>query len=288
MKVSVVIVNWNAKHDVLKAVASVVAKTQDLAYEIIVVDNASSDGSVAALRERFPNLTIIASAKNRGFNGGNNLGIAKAQGEYILLLNPDTELSNNAIKILADYLDAHQEVGAVGPKILNDDGSIQLTCARRMPTWWTEFNEAHLLGRVFPSSHFFTDNEIRFWDHRDSRPIEALSGACMLFRKTVIEKRGMLDERYFIYGDDLDLCMQVAKAGYTLFYNSDAVIVHHGGHSTRQIPLKRIWMDVTSKSYFFRKNRGTGQWLLYLPSAAIVLIRQSVAATLRIIFGRKK
>ncbi len=287
MKVSIVIVNWNAKNDLLAAIASVIAKTQELAYEIIVVDNASHDQSPAAVREKFPQVTVIESEKNRGFNGGNNLGIQKAQGEYILLLNPDTELQNNTIKILCDYLDAHPAVGGVGPMILNDDGTVQLTCARRMPTWWSEFNEAHLLGRAFPNSRFFADNEMRFWDHHDSRPIEALSGACLLFRKSVIEKTSLLDEHYFIYGDDLDLCMQITKAGYSLYYNAAAVVLHHGGHSTRQIPLKRIWMDVTSKSYFMRKNRGPVQWLLYLPSAAIVLFRQSIVAVIRLALPKK-
>lgn len=282
MRVAVVIVNWNARQEVLDCLTSIFDHTKGVEVEVVVVDNNSSDGSVEAIREKFAErVRVIANHDNRGFNAANNQGIAATSAPYICFLNPDTLLHNDALTILMRYMEEHPMVGAVGPKIVNRDGSIQYTAARRVPNWRLEFNAGHLLSKAFPHSRFFEDDTMNTWDHKDSRAVEALSGAAMLFPRAILTKTGPLDEGYFLYADDLDFCVQIARTGATLYYNTDAVVQHLGGRSTDRIPVKRTVIEVRSKIRFYRKNKGIAAVLLYLPTAAVLIIRRAIRETFR-------
>lgn len=268
MKLSIIILNWNAKYVLKEAIESVIKETAAFEYEIILVDNASTDGSVEMVREAFtsvnsaqgPGVIVIANKKNRGFAGGNNDGLAKAAGEYLMLLNPDTIVHDRAIEKLVQYLDAHDDVMMVGPKLLNRDGSFQAACRRNLPNPKNAFLHLFGLGK----------GEYKRTDDPDvSGPTEAISGAAMMVRRSVYETLGGLDEQFFMYAEDLDYCKRVADKGWQTYYLADARITHLGGESTKQRKTKSIkdfygTMWLYYRKHFQTKNFFLLNWIVYI------------------------
>ncbi len=258
MNVSICIVNWNTKDLLHDCIKSIKEKTSGIDYEIIIVDNASSDGSVEMIRHTFPDCKLIASDQNLGFVKGNNLAIKEASGKYIVYLNPDTTLVTNAITGMHNFLENNREYGAIGCKLIDQNGNIQYTCAAAFPTPFNTLSPLLLLDRIFPKSKLFAARELDYWNHEDSRDVECLSGACIMTRKNIIDDLGGFDENIFMYSEDIDLCYQILRRNWNIFYLASEIIIHHEGASTRKKKNRNFapLMQKASNYYFIRKNFG--------------------------------
>ena len=204
MKLSVVIVNYNVKYFLEQCLSSVERAISGIDAEVFVVDNASGDGSVEYLRQRFTNVKFIASDKNLGFACANNVAIKESKGEYVLLLNPDTIVAENTFADFIQFMDGHADAGACGAYMLRINGSFALESRRGLPTPFVAFCKMSGLSSLFPKSHLFGKYYMRYLNERESNQIEIMSGAYMFLRKKVIEEVGLLDEDFFMYGEDID------------------------------------------------------------------------------------
>lgn len=258
MDVSVCIVSWNTKELLYKCIKSIKDKTFGISYEIIVVDNASTDGSSEMILEKFSDCKLIESKNNLGFAKGNNVAVKEALGKYILYLNPDTEVVTNAIHGMFHFLKTNKEYGAVGCKLTDVKGNIQHTCASTFPTPLTELSLLFLLNRIFPRSKYFSTRELDYWDHVDSRDVDCLSGACIMARRDLIERMKGFDEKIFMYSEDLDMCYRILKEGFKIYYLSTEVIKHLAGASSRKAKNVHfaVLMQKQSNYYFMRKHYG--------------------------------
>jgi GT2 family glycosyltransferase len=264
MDVSVCIVNWNTRELLRSCLQSIAAHTEGIAYEIIVVDNASSDDSADMVVREFPGVRLIASKDNLGFARGSNLAASIATGDCILYLNPDTALATNALRGMWQTLTTQAQCGAVSCRLLNSDGSVQLTCASDIPSPRNELSSMLFLDRAFPGSTLLSARELAYWDHLDSRDVPCLSGACLMARRGTLEQLGGFDENLFIYGEDVDLCCRIAALGFTLRYMADEVVFHHEGAASRKkgpdyAPLRQR----AANCYVLAKHFGAPHALAY-------------------------
>jgi hypothetical protein len=231
---SIVIVNWNSADFVLACVRSIAAQTTDITYEVIVVDNASYDGCGEQLAREFPGVVFLQSDHNGGFGVANNFGAQRARGRVLLFLNPDTEVRDRAITRMYRHLEAIPGAGVLGCRLLNTDGSLQTSCVQALPTVWNQMLDADVLRRCFPRADIWgTRALLRTAGAPEQVP--AVSGACMMMRREVFEAAGGFSPVFFMYGEDLDLCDRVRKAGHRNHYAGDCEIVHHGGGSSRLV-----------------------------------------------------
>jgi len=224
---------------VLDCLASLQGGNDSVSYETIVVDNASGDGTVEAIRARFPAVTVVARDTNVGFAAGNNEAMRLARGECMFLLNPDTVLPEGALVELLEVADANPRAGAIGPKLLNPDGSLQYSC-RRFPRPWAALFRNTLFGRLFPREHWTRDYVMADWDHDELRDVDWVSGAAVLLRRAAVAEVGGLDEGYFWGSEDVDYCRRLAKAGWRVLYTPRPAIVHVIGGSTDRAVLATI------------------------------------------------
>ncbi|MCK4886675.1 MAG: glycosyltransferase family 2 protein [Planctomycetes bacterium] len=255
MKLSIIIVSWNVKKDLANCLRSIEENPASKPFEVIVVDNASSDGTVESVRNKFPEVVVIANSQNLGFAAANNQGIEKSQGEYILLLNPDTIVYSGSLEVLIEFMDENEDVGICGPRLLNNDGSIQRS-ARRYPS----FRGALHRHTAFKFLGVFK-GEYKKWLMKDfgqdeQKDVEQLMGAALIIRKSVLDKVGGMDERFFMYYEEVDLCYRIKQAGWRVVFLPGASITHLGGRSSEQVPVEKQLMAMTSLLKFFRKHRG--------------------------------
>ncbi len=254
-EISIAIVNWNVRHLLQRCLRSIFEHSGGLRLEIIVVDNASSDGSVNMVRQDFPQVHLIANQDNVGFPRGNNQAIAASRGRYVLLLNPDTEIVGEALDTMVAYLDAHPQVGALGPQLLNPDGSVQ-SSRRRFPTMATAFLESTILQLWFPRNRVLSRYYLLDRADDETQEVDWVMGACLLARRQAIEQVGLLDEDYFMYSEELDWCYRFKKQGWQVVYLPAARVVHHEGKSSEQVvPARHIHFQ-RSKVLFFKKHFG--------------------------------
>jgi len=256
MDLSIIIVNWNTKDYLEQCLASIYENIKEITFEIIVVDNASSDSSVQMVREKFTAVILIENKENLGYGAANNQGIKKSRGKYILILNPDTIIVPNSLQKLATFLERNPKVGVVGPKILNPDSSIQFECARDFPTPLTEFFVLSTLYKRFPKSKIFGKYLISYWNHNDEREVNLLSGSCALFRKEVFEEVGLFDEGFFMYTEETDLFYRIKRHGWKVYFLPSSQIIHLWGKSTEQLPYKMAVEARKSMELFFKKHYG--------------------------------
>ena len=240
-----------------QTLASVEQGRGDLTIQTIVVDSGSQDGSVAMVREEFPDVTLIASQDNVGFAKGNNLGFAEANGRYVLLLNPDAVVVGDALSVMVDTLVAQPNIGALGPQLLNPDGSVQ-SSRRRFPTFATGLFESTWLEGVAPTSvldsYYMTDlPEDRASD------VDWVTGACIMAPQKVIEEVGGLDEGYFMYSEELDWCRRIKEAGWRVVYDPAAQVIHYVGQSSEQATTARHINFQQAKLRYFRKYHGSSR-----------------------------
>jgi N-acetylglucosaminyl-diphospho-decaprenol L-rhamnosyltransferase len=254
LDLSVVIVNWNVRDLLQRCVESVLSSQRSITTEIIVVDNASVDGSVEMLRAEFPQTVLIANPENRGFPAANNQGIAAAQGRYVLLLNPDTEVLADALDALVQYMDAHPDVGLVGPQLLHPDGQVQ-SSRRRYPTLATLFFESTWLESLAPRALL---RRYYVLDQPDNAVLDVdwITGAAMLARREVIQQVGGMDERFFMYSEELDWCRRIKAAGWRVVYHPEARVIHYEGKSSEQAMPARHVNFQRSKIRYARKYHG--------------------------------
>ncbi|MDR0612338.1 MAG: glycosyltransferase family 2 protein [Dysgonamonadaceae bacterium] len=233
MKLSIVIVNYNVKYYLEQCLDSVLKSVQNLETEIFVVDNHSSDGSLEYLIPKFSSVHFIGNEENAGFSTANNQAIEQAKGEYILLLNPDTVLGEDTLSKVCRFMDENKQIGAVGVKMLDGFGRFLPESKRGFPSPWNSFTKISGLARLFPHSKIFGGYHLRYLDENETHEVEVLAGAFMMLRKETIEKSGSLDNRFFMYGEDIDLSYRINQAGYSNFYFPEPII-HYKGESTKK------------------------------------------------------
>ena len=267
---SIIIVNWNTRDLLMQCLRSIAADCRSSypgsvrqpglrelparPVEVFVVDNASSDESAQMVRESFPWVHMIENAENVGFARANNQAIEASNGAYVLLLNSDTEVLSDALATLIGYLDTHPKAAAVGPRLLNADGSLQPSC-HPMLTPWREFWRLVFLDRIVHKATYGAT----MWDSPVPQPVEVIKGACLLLRREALNQVGLLDESYFMYTEEVDLCYRLAQAGWELWWMPQAEVIHYGEASSRQAAQAMYLQLYRSKIQFYRKFGGAAR-----------------------------
>jgi len=226
MKLSIIILNYKSLGLVKNCLKAIKDLSLDLNYETIVVDNNSKDDSVKYIEENYFDVKLIKSAKNMGFSGGNNLGIRQAQGEYVLILNPDILVLSKAIETMIEFMDQHPQAGICGPKLINPDGSLQYSCSR-WPDWHLPFYRRSYFSRTKIAQNWIDNYLMKDWNHKTDSPIDWLFGACLMIRQVAIKEVGLLDERYFMYMEDLDWCRRFWGKNWEVWYLPQAEVIHY-------------------------------------------------------------
>jgi GT2 family glycosyltransferase len=253
--VSVIIVSWNARNYLEQCLASLTDKVCRYPMEIIVVDNASSDGSPECVEGRFPHVRLIKSGANLGFAKGNNLGIAQSNGRYLCLINSDVKVLKNCITRLVDYCEQHPRVGMVGPRIMGGDGQLQRSC-RGFPSLWNMLCRALALDTLFPRVKLFCGYALSHWSHDNIARVDILSGCFWLVRREAVNQIGGLDEAFFMYGEDMDWCRRFWTSGWKLVFMPSAGAIHYGGASSANAPLRFAVELQKADLQYWRKHRG--------------------------------
>jgi len=268
---SVVIVSYNVASFLDQTLTTLQESMRELQgeVEVYVVDNASSDESVDMVKRKYPWVRLIESGSNLGFAGANNLALEKVTGRYVLLLNPDTVLQQDTLRTMVDFLDAHPETGAAGCKVINPDGSLQLACRRGFPTPGVAFFKMIGLSGLFPKSKTFGAYNLTYLDPDALTEVDAISGSFMMLRKEVLDRIGYLDDDFFMYGEDLDLCYRIKEAGWKIHYVPATEIIHFKGESTKTVPTLKSVRDFYTAMHIFvgkhyrnRSKRYPPNWLL--------------------------
>jgi len=235
MKLSIIIVNYKTKGLLKQCLRGILAAHLPFDHEIIVVDNNSGDGSVEMVRETFPTVKLIASARNVGCGAGNNLGVKRAQGEYLLIMNSDVALFDHAVKKLLDYLDEHSRVGIAVPRLINPDGTTQLSTFL-FPRFLVPLFRRTPLGKFPPAKRILRRYLMSEWDHHETRPVGWALGACLLIRASAMRDVGGFDERYFVYVEDTDLCRRMWAVGWEVHFVHAAEMVHYHKRESAESP----------------------------------------------------
>ena len=222
--------------------------------EVHVVDNASVDGSQAMVRKKFPHVHLIDNHKNLGFGKANNQALRITKGEYVLILNPDTLIQEDTLVVLKEFLDTHKDVGAVGCKLINPDGSFQINSRRSLPTPWVAFTKIVGLGIFFPKSKLFGRYNVTYLDSDQESEVDVLSGSLMMVRKCILDKIGYFDEDYFMYGEDIDMCYRIKKSGSKIYYVPKTKAIHYKGESTKKSEFSFIANFYTAMLIFIHKH----------------------------------
>lgn len=257
---SIVVVNWNTRALLRQCLLSIQQETL-VSHEIWVVDNGSSDGSVDMVRAEFPTVHLIANQQNRGFAAANNQALSLCQGHYVLLLNSDTIVLTGALDRMVATMHAHPDIGALGCQLLNADGSLQAS-AHKFYSNWRSLIENRLTARIWPFRHARTPF-LTFWDHSHARAVDWVTGAALLVRRNIIKTVGLLDERFFMYGEEIDWQMRIKSAGYQVWYVPNARIIHLGGGSARQARQAMNRKELESREALIRKHYSPGTQALY-------------------------
>jgi GT2 family glycosyltransferase len=281
MDLSVIIVNYNVKAFLEHSLLSIREALKGLEGEVLVVDNASDDGSVEMVRQKFPEVRLIVNQRNVGFAAANNIGIRESSGEYLLLLNPDTVVQEDTFHVMAEFFKMHGDAGMAGCKILNPDGTLQLACRRSFPTPWVAFTKVVGLSAMFPNSTLFGQYNLTYRNPDEVSEVDAVSGSFMFLRRSIVENIGGLDEQFFMYGEDLDFCYRVKKAGWKIFYVPATRIIHYKGESVRRSDIDEVGMFYKAMRIFVRKHirRGIVSDIILLTGIAL---RQAVAFLVRV------
>jgi len=269
--VSIIIVNWNGKEYLLKCLNSL-SNSVGYSGEIIVVDNASSDGSAYLIESNYPDVKLLRNEENRGFARASNMGMRRSSGRYLCLVNSDVIVSEDCIQKLVIFMDENQEVGMVGPKVLNVDGTLQPTC-KHFPSIWNSLCQALGLNNLFPKSVFFSECCMRYWPHDSIRSVDTLGGCFLMVRRKALDEVDLLDEDFFFYGEDIDWCKRFHKAGWDVVFYPQAEIIHFGGASSKNAPI-RFYLEMQKADLqYWRKHHGRlGQAAYWM----IILLRQLV------------
>jgi N-acetylglucosaminyl-diphospho-decaprenol L-rhamnosyltransferase len=254
-KLSIVILNHNAGSMLCDCLDSLFADDLPQPFEVIIPDNASTDGSLELARRKWgQRIRILHNGGNRGFSWGNNKGVAVSLGDYVCLLNPDTIVHAGAFRRLVRFMDDHPAAGCVGPKVLNRDGTFQLSAKRSIPSPFDAMSRALHLSRLFPKSRRFARYNVTYLDPDTTQRVDASTGCCMVIRRTALEQVGLFDEGYFIYCEDVDWFLRAKAEGWEVWYVGDAVIEHHHAYSAQFRKRKAVEDFHYSMIRFYRKH----------------------------------
>ncbi|MCS7308636.1 MAG: glycosyltransferase family 2 protein [Armatimonadetes bacterium] len=254
---SIIIVNWNTREHLRACLRSLFAYPPHEPFEVWVVDNASSDGSVAMVQTEFPRVRLIVNETNLGYGRANNQALRRASGEFALILNSDIEATPNALQALIDFMRQHPEAQAAGGQLILPNGKIQPSCSERL-TLWAVFCEQSLLAKAFPRSRLFGGYTLTWWSYDSVREVEQVVGACLLFRRQPDGSFPLFDERYFMYAEDTELCHRIRRAGGRIYYVPHARFKHHLGASSEQENVRTEMVKAYNRSrlLFFREVYG--------------------------------
>lgn len=253
--ISVVIVGWNAERYLELCLDSLAKAPPRRSMEILVVDNASSDGSVEMIEAKFPSVKLIKSKENLGFAKGNNLAIRQCRGRYIALVNPDVIVFPGCLDALADFLDENPKVGNVGPRVFNPDMSMQSTC-RRFPTLWNNFCSATRLESIFQGNRFFAGEHMFYFPHDRTLRVDVIVGCFSMIRREAFDTVGLLDEELFMYGDDVDWCRRARNAGWEVVFHPGGQAIHDRGKTTAPYPVRFALAQQRSVLQYWTKHHG--------------------------------
>jgi GT2 family glycosyltransferase len=295
--VSVVIVSWNTAQLLAECITSIAGPdprfapddpaqvvVDGLGCEVVVVDNASSDNTPSLICDRFPWVQMIANNENVGVARANNQGLRAGRGRYFLMLNPDTAVHPGSLRTLVDFMDRHPEVGAAGPRVFHSDGTLQLS-SDPDPTLGRELWRLFHLDRIHPYALYRMEK----WDTQTPRAVDSILGACMLVPRQVLHQVGPLDEDFFIYSEEVELCSRIRRHGLSVCWVPRATVVHHGAQSTRQAATEMFLRLYAAKVLYFRKQHGTFAARVYkLILALAALPRVGLSPISRIEWGERR
>jgi len=285
--VSIIIVSWNTRDILCNCLESVYKQTRKVDFEVIVIDNASTDGSAEMIKNKFPQVILIENSENRGFAAANNQGIVLAKGRYILLLNSDTLVLNQTIAETVSFADAHPETAVIGCRILNQDKTLQPTCFM-FPSILNMLLSTSYLYKLFPKNKFFGRERMTWWSRSDVREVDVVTGCFMLVRREAIKQVGMMDERFFIYGEETDWCYRFKQAGWKVMFAPVGKIIHLGGQSTRQVRGDMLVQQRISILQFIRKHHSCLKYRLACFLVTISLIMRMPVWIFIALFSRRR
>lgn len=272
--VSVVTVSFNVRGFLANLINSLHRALEGLDSEIIVVDNSSDDDTVEFLKKNFPGVKLIENGTNVGFGKANNQGVRASSGKYLLLINPDAVVGESTVKEMIAFAESHPDAGASSCKVLNADGTLQKTCRRGFPTPWVAFTKISGLSRLFPHTRLFGRYNLTYLDPEEEHEVDAIGGSFMFIPRKMFDVAGGFDEDYFMYGEDIDLCYKIKRAGYKVFYTPRTTAIHFKGESTRRSNINQTYEFYRAMSVFVEKRYGTKSLLSLVLRSAIFVNRQ--------------
>jgi GT2 family glycosyltransferase len=253
---SIIIVNWNTQDLLDRCLKAIYSTLSSLSAEVIVVDNASTDGTQDFVRRDYPQVKLIVNKQNLGFARANNQGLRLAQGRYHLLLNTDAFVHQGALKTMVRFMDEQPEAGAAGCRLYYEDGSLQRSCTS-FPTLSTELWQAFWLDRLFPASPTFGKYWMTYWEFNDTREVDSIIGAFMMLRPEAISEVGGFDPGFFMYSEEVDLCYRLKQRGWKVMFTPKATATHIWGGTSKRIPEETTFLRLYgSRMHFFRKHYG--------------------------------
>lgn len=284
LQLSVIIVNYNVKHFLEQCLFSVFKALKNVNAEVFVVDNNSVDGSIALIKEKFPQVQLIQNKNNAGFSVANNQAIKISQGKYVILLNPDTVVQEDTFEKTLAFMEAHPEAGGLGIKMLDGKGTFLPESKRGLPTPAVAFYKIFGLAKLFPNSKKFGQYHLTYLDKTKNHQVDVLSGAFMLMRKEALDKVGLLDETFFMYGEDIDLSYRITQAGYKNYYFAESSIIHYKGESTKKSSVNYVIvfykaMAIFAKKHFSQNNARLFNLLIHLA----IYLRAALALFVRLV-----
>lgn len=269
LDISIIIVNYNTKKLTMECIKSIYDSNIVSAFEIILVDNHSTDGSVSAVKEIFKDVQVVANQENVGFSKANNIAIDLSNGRYVLLLNSDTIVKNGTIDTMVQFMDEHKDIGASGCKVVLPDGTLDKACHRGFPTPSASFYYISGLARRFPNNSRFSGYHLSHLNMDDIHEVDCLVGAFMLVRREAISQVGLLDETFFMYGEDIDWCYRIKESGWKIYYHPHVEIIHYKGASSRKKPFKIVY-EFHRAMYLFHRKHYSKRYLLFVNLAVYV------------------
>jgi N-acetylglucosaminyl-diphospho-decaprenol L-rhamnosyltransferase len=286
---SVCIINWNTREPLRRCLLSLRQAARSIPLQIIVVDNASSDGSAAMVRREFPEVQLVANETNRGYAAANNQALALARAELVLLLNPDVEVTAQALEEMMACLRRHERAAAVAPRLVSPKGRLQYSC-RTFPTPDVILWEVLGLSRLWPRSRIFGKYRMTWWSYNDERPVPQPMASALLARREVLEQLGGFDERFAIFFNDVDLCKRIWEAGWEIWFTPTATVRHEHGASTSQVPVRMVWESYRGFVRFYAKHyRGHLHLLAYWGALALLTLSLVVRVPMAVVrsWGRR-
>ena len=269
---SIIIVTWNSEEFIKNCLESIFNTKGSIDFEVMVIDNASQDGTIKIINEFKSEVKLICNQKNLGYAKGNNQGIEIARGEYILLLNPDVELKENSLRLMLDFMEKHTDIDGLGPQLLNLNGTIQPSC-REFPDFSILLWEISGLSFLFPKSKIFGRWRMGYFDFQSSREVDQPMGSCLLLRRKTLENAGVLDENFPIFFNDVDLCYRIKKDGGKLYFFPEAKAFHYKGGSTQKVKPEMIASaHLSFFKFLFKYKKGVLNKILVYFSGAVLLL----------------